>query len=806
MKNKIKKFKYPTGGNITPIEKVVPGSERYKQLLELERQKQLYLQNQSELSKYGTQSSAYSVEEFKKKFPDADLSSLPQGANTVYGYDPGKISPTELGTPLYAQAPIASNNQAFNYYAGYNDPGEIPQYSLSEEEDFTNTIQPEKEFGVIKGLVKEEGSGNEVYKPIATSYGYKGRSDTNTYRTDDSYKYYLNKDSNSSFVPTPLIGSRDIVTAGMPDPNVTTFAAPELKFGFGGGVGSTNVGGGLSGNTNLNSLTSPQSSTPQMPNMSAMGYIGMFQQLGQMGEQGVAAIDPDKERGQFMGEGIFNPALSHYKVGMSKDATNAEKAASLLTVGIPGVSGAINNRISNRVASQDANKNYLNRSEATTFAYGGQVEQFNDGTQFNQYSGPTHAQGGIDVDPNSGTPVMNSSTEVEGGETSFNNNIDTYVFSDRILAEPSDTKGKTLNKTFAEISKKIRNKYKNADKDKISKESLTRELEMLKQQQESTKQSISSTSPQQMAWGGKMKYPMGGFPDANYIDLMNKSTVNPLYNSSSQISNPFTQSQNNNFISIDPNDLTRQQPDFSNTIIPEQTPVTISQYEASKNPITNGLPQDKVSPYGYIASLAGDAFDLGMSAKKSVPNDFGKVNFENVNYKSEREEQRKQAGLTQALISEGQRGTSSGAGRTNRIIGNALVNQNLGSALAQSYMNEANQNVSINNQAEQINRELDYQGKLADLQDKALRQSVASKAVHSIGEKTQGYMKDQRLADVGNINNKMLFDLVKEGKYTQYVPTADGKFEQAIKFGDKLVVKRGTGWYDVTTNELIKEE
>ena len=130
---------------------------------------------------------------------------------------------------------------------------------------------------------------------------------------------------------------------------------------------------------------------------------------------------------------------------------------------------------------------------------------------------------------------------------------------------------------------------------------------------------------------------------------------------------------------------------------------------------------------------------------------------------------------------------SAGAAFTNQAISNALINANLASSLSQSYMTEEQQNTAIKNQEEQINQQVRIQEKLADQQDLALRKSTVSQALHNIGMNTQGFAKDLESARVGNINNEMWFNAIKEGKYV------DMRYDAAT--GSTVIInKDGSVW------------
>lgn len=200
---------------------------------------------------------------------------------------------------------------------------------------------------------------------------------------------------------------------------------------------------------------------------------------------------------------------------------------------------------------------FLN-SGMTTFKMGGKMKQSYAGggelTEFN--GGGTH-----EMNPMGGIP-QGPEALVEEGETKFNS--EDYIFSDRIKVDESTATEFKLPKlkgsTYAELSKKIKDKYNKVerDNDTLGKESLERDLEKLSFKQEEFKQEMfqkhmqkamefapqNVTSPEQnpmteFAMGGKIKYdgisnPSGYLPPelppetSGYLPLENGAGFSPL--------------------------------------------------------------------------------------------------------------------------------------------------------------------------------------------------------------------------------------------------------------------------------------
>ncbi len=454
------------------------------------------------------------------------------------------------------------------------------------------------------------------------------------------------------------------------------------------------------------------------------------------------------------------------------------------------------------------------------FGYGGKIDSYDNGGKFVEYSGPTHAGGGIDVNAGGVPTNGQAAAEVEGGETMHDNGIESYIFSDRLVINPGDKK----KVTYADASKKINNKYKNHETDKIANDTRKMELESLKQEQEIFKATMNGSDlgdsfatggpieerrkAQGRKWGtytddkGVIHFPNGG----------SLSQIRPKYEQDFTLGNlPYAPINTNNGLTgygivddynnmFPTNRATGPVNEFGTpSLLDETTPRILQTEEGTEKPQGTQLPQDKINPAGYFASNIGNLNDLIESAQPTEANQFGRMNPNTVNLDAQRKELEKQAGVSRAIARENAR-SSGGAGSamTNQVIANALVNSNLGSGLSQSYMTEANTNAQIRNQAEQINTQIGMQEEIANQQDEAMGKSVRSKALHSIGANTDTHLKDITSAEVGNLNNKMWFDLVKEGKYSEYMPNEDGSFNRVIKLNGK--------YYDPKTKEELNSD
>lgn len=124
---------------------------------------------------------------------------------------------------------------------------------------------------------------------------------------------------------------------------------------------------------------------------------------------------------------------------------------------------------------------------APLLAYGGNRKQIYANGGYNDYEGPSHENGGIDLNPY---------TEVEGGESEYKG----YIYSNRVKKD---------GLSYAEHAKKIYSKYKKRLKDDLALESMDREFKELEANQEIDPQIIKGRSTEQnkMSMGGPKKPP-----------------------------------------------------------------------------------------------------------------------------------------------------------------------------------------------------------------------------------------------------------------------------------------------------------
>lgn len=218
-------------------------------------------------------------------------------------------------------------------------------------------------------------------------------------------------------------------------------------------------------------------------NQSSGAIYGM---AGQMGSSifDQLATQYDEETTQNIGMDVASGVASGAAMG-SAISPGIGTAAGALVGGITSYIGAQNEK--EKAQEMEEKRQYLQnlkqfkqkQANRSTVDYQPVFEK--GGKMLEEFKGPKHENGGIDINV----------AEVEGGETEFDP-MD-YIFSDT-LKDP-DSK-----KTFAEVSKKIKNKYGDRD-NRFVNEAKRRELKDLMQKQEK-KKSKSSKNKEKKQEGG----------------------------------------------------------------------------------------------------------------------------------------------------------------------------------------------------------------------------------------------------------------------------------------------------------------
>lgn len=216
---------------------------------------------------------------------------------------------------------------------------------------------------------------------------------------------------------------------------------------------------------------------------------------------------PKHTFGSFLGENLGS--IGSLAGGIALSATGAGAA-----VGVPmilgGASGLATGAINEFTKQDPQDTSTPIRQTYNPNPYGNSFKNGGDLTRFN---GAKHEQGGIKINK-LGVPVNNPNSavaEVEGDETMRGD----YIYSDTLGVDKKgqvQTNAKKVNKTFADLSKKIDNKFKGRN-DEISNVTKNFMYKNLTEKNEIALQSKfqKSFSSFQKKWGGMLnKYPLGG--------------------------------------------------------------------------------------------------------------------------------------------------------------------------------------------------------------------------------------------------------------------------------------------------------
>lgn len=210
--------------------------------------------------------------------------------------------------------------------------------------------------------------------------------------------------------------------------------------------------------------------------------------------------------GSWLGSNAGNILKTAGGVGAMMVPGGQLAGASLIAGGVGGMAAnAVDDPVASAAIQEGANVGGLVAGlHAAQMANGGPMNYNNGGmvnnnglTEYN--GGGTHEEnprGGIDVGPNA---------QVEANETRWED----YIFSDRLKVPGSKSKA-----TFADMSKKIKDKYSQRKNDSFDKKAMEREMKALMAMQESERERrdirYKQTMDELSAYGGKIKHADGG--------------------------------------------------------------------------------------------------------------------------------------------------------------------------------------------------------------------------------------------------------------------------------------------------------
>jgi hypothetical protein len=401
--------------------------------------------------------------------------------------------------------------------------------------------------------------------------------------------------------------------------------------------------------------------------------------------------------------------------------------------------------------------------------------EYKMGGNFTEYHGNTHENGGIPI----------GQSEVEGGETNNNG----YIYSDTL---------KLGKKTFADISKKINNKYSRRPDDKISMESKERELGNLAKMQEST--GLTNNSRGMFQGGGK-------FNPNNPMSDDRATLVSGNFDSfgaGKPVSGSIDAGYSPNKFSIDPKEgmtvkpFTYKTPGSLGYDTPKQEPGSFNikpptaDLEASKfigetkgkynynptSPVDTNKPlQTKVNPLGYLASAIGPAYNIAQGLKGGDP-----VNFDRMTSKYQYADPRGAMAAANRGITAAYNPVKNAAKNTTTSAGEYLANMT--NIASKEGMERAATMASIKGQSDiantqglnqsnlvkdQYNAQAQMQNAIAQQQENDAAISSISQGLNNFGQNTLGYGQDVAM----NKTQNTMLPLLADGY--EYVIDADGK-------------------------------
>lgn len=449
---------------------------------------------------------------------------------------------------------------------------------------------------------------------------------------------------------------------------------------------------------------------------------------------------------------------------------------------------------------------------------------------------PNHAMGGTMQEPTNSNMLTNFPTGgtheenpmgginlgnrglVEEGETKAPLDKGDYIFSDRL-------KPKGSNKTFAQLSKSIYNKYKDRENDAAATRAMKADLEKLAKDQEAFKaakqakiqgsmDALSNMGEGDMFMhGGKLKpYSKFMFPDGgklpqyggettetNYMDLgPDTYAVNSNY-----MSQPNANTQDLNSVQVPEINLNLPQsgiPGLQNGLPYDEylnnQNLKLSKNTIAANPVANksnvvaptaankvaefkntGYPEQHADPWIPLAQSAGDIFALAKSQKPVKDIKLAKYNPELMDYSREREMATKQAHMANQIAQANIRrnASSSGQALSNTVANSAANNTALMNVLSQSNQNQENVNKQLLNQAQLTNNATSNQEQDINMRNKAQLAFMQQQALTNIGANIANFGVDQKKDKAQNNYNQMVMSMANNPDY-KLIPDGKGGF------------------------------
>jgi len=370
---------------------------------------------------------------------------------------------------------------------------------------------------------------------------------------------------------------------------------------------------------------------------------------------------------------------------------------------------------------------------AKSFATGGELTTYD--------TGGTHEQ-----NPIGGVPVGNNL--VEQGETRWED----YVFSNRLTVPGS-------KQTFAQASKQVENKFKDRPNDPFSKKSKDQMMRALMKQQEELKQQMALKAQKKLGGGGPL----------DKILARINTPRGPLDKPLATDENPWGVDIFGNGPSID---IKRPQIKMATEENPFGSTYNMPNSQAGINAgLTSGAKENneyQESPYNFNSKLSGAEYaaafvpavaGLATGLSGAAKTSFDRVDPSFVDYDPQRQALQRQYNTAYKTANENIRGNASTSGQalSSMIASNVALTNNLNDQMGSSFMNEANMNSQIQNQANNANANISMQETIANEQNKARQQEFLLGALNSAANSYLGLSKDKRAFDANNFfNNQFL--------------------------------------------------
>lgn len=405
--------------------------------------------------------------------------------------------------------------------------------------------------------------------------------------------------------------------------------------------------------------------------------------------------------------------------------------------------------------SQESNRVY--KMGGYKYNNGGDV----DNTVSSFEGGGTHEQ-----NPYGGIPIGNGNS-VEAGEVKAKFKEGDYIYSNRLLT------GDKKKETYADVAKRLKAKFKNADNDPVVKNDLMEELAKVRNTQEELRGNMGIEGNGQKALGG-YRYAGGGLLkgtesnltyDPNSLQPQNITKVDYTYGANNNLNIPFT----NNYNSVPNNqNLTSNNGVDGYSKQKEESFYNTTSTQGTESYKTLGNTAWLQGAVGAIPSLAGNLY-MGLSAKANMPN-YQRVESNLVDRSREREIANRTATESKASNYRNLRQIGENQGTVLSGIGaiNAGVNRTLGDVVGQSYSNEYNTNAAIKNQASAQNAQIQMAETEARAREKDAIQNIKNNAIKGGLSTMENYGK-------GILQNQS--DLMKTSAMmpTDYTLVDDGK-------------------------------